>query len=454
MTKCIYCNAEEDLSESDIIPDALTNAKLTSRNVCRIKHNSAFSDAFESKIIHALSFITDNLDIKSSKSKSYIPHKVTLDIDGYSYNRDITSIQSAFQHGVFKSTDKKMLFGTYNELTKIAANSNDDKNDITPIDLNKQPVGIKQRIPLEPYFSIEMYRLVTKIAYEWFCKLNEIYEYRPKFLKIVDFITEAKGDSPAEIIEIKEIYELFSSLTAHGSHTLLTYVSGNSVVIIVSLFGVAIYKVTLPNDLTLGREKCCYQELMNDSQNRIVEFENIENLQKAISEALIPIGGGCLIPKNLHDTTTLEGRIIAEMLISNSHDILEGHIVLEKGNIAELLCANFNKILQFAMIHKRGLKRFVKENLSNSSTPLHLNLASSEPKFLFNLYAVFLIGLQDESFVLSDSSLYKLLQDDFGYASDEMKINKQKEEEIRQRILMHKNYSDTIYCGAKRITEW
>lgn len=38
--RCIYCGTDADLSESDIIPDALTNARIMNKNVCRIAHNN------------------------------------------------------------------------------------------------------------------------------------------------------------------------------------------------------------------------------------------------------------------------------------------------------------------------------------------------------------------------------------------------------------------------------
>lgn len=46
MAKCLYCGTEYNLSE-DIIPDALTNARILNRNVCKIEHNNKFSDLFE-----------------------------------------------------------------------------------------------------------------------------------------------------------------------------------------------------------------------------------------------------------------------------------------------------------------------------------------------------------------------------------------------------------------------
>jgi hypothetical protein len=64
---CIYCGTTDNLSDSDIIPDALTNAKIINPNVCRIAHNSKFSDYFESKVIEKLATITNLLDVKSSK---------------------------------------------------------------------------------------------------------------------------------------------------------------------------------------------------------------------------------------------------------------------------------------------------------------------------------------------------------------------------------------------------
>ena len=48
---CIYCGVTDDLSKSDILPDALTNTKIINPNVCRIEHNNKFSDMFESEVI-------------------------------------------------------------------------------------------------------------------------------------------------------------------------------------------------------------------------------------------------------------------------------------------------------------------------------------------------------------------------------------------------------------------
>ena len=95
-SKCIYCGKVKDLSESDIIPDALTNARILNKNVCRIEHNNKFSDMFESKVINALSFITNKLDIKSSKGKNYAAYNATITIDGSEYNLSLHGNNNIF----------------------------------------------------------------------------------------------------------------------------------------------------------------------------------------------------------------------------------------------------------------------------------------------------------------------------------------------------------------------
>lgn len=85
-SKCIYCGKDHSLSESDIIPDALTNARILNRNVCGIEHNNRFSDMFESKVIDALAFITNELDIKSSKGKKYASYDAVITVEGTDYN--------------------------------------------------------------------------------------------------------------------------------------------------------------------------------------------------------------------------------------------------------------------------------------------------------------------------------------------------------------------------------
>ena len=48
MRRCIYCGTAEDLSDSDIIPDALTASRIINKCVCHVEHNSGMTEKFES----------------------------------------------------------------------------------------------------------------------------------------------------------------------------------------------------------------------------------------------------------------------------------------------------------------------------------------------------------------------------------------------------------------------
>ncbi|MBU8568913.1 hypothetical protein KM914_21360 [Virgibacillus pantothenticus] len=112
--KCIYCGISKDLSKSDIIPDALTNAKIINPNVCRIEHNNEFSDLFEYEVIKKLALITNELDIKSSKSKKYASYSTQININGTEYNTNISSESELFRNKKMRSIDGKYLFGPTN----------------------------------------------------------------------------------------------------------------------------------------------------------------------------------------------------------------------------------------------------------------------------------------------------------------------------------------------------
>lgn len=102
---CIYCGATEDLSDSDIIPDALTNAKIINPNVCRIAHNNKFNDMFEDEIIKSMALITNELDIKSSKGKKYATYAAKIIIDGTEYSTNISSETELFSGKKIISTE-------------------------------------------------------------------------------------------------------------------------------------------------------------------------------------------------------------------------------------------------------------------------------------------------------------------------------------------------------------
>ena len=55
--KCIYCGTSKDLSNSDIIPDALTASRIINKCVCHVEHNSGMTKKFESEVAEKLAFL-------------------------------------------------------------------------------------------------------------------------------------------------------------------------------------------------------------------------------------------------------------------------------------------------------------------------------------------------------------------------------------------------------------
>ncbi|MDU5441121.1 MAG: hypothetical protein E6109_17760, partial [Ruminococcus sp.] len=60
--KCIYCGTAEDLSDSDIIPDALTAARIINKCVCHVEHNSGMTEKFEAEVAKKLAFLLNYLN--------------------------------------------------------------------------------------------------------------------------------------------------------------------------------------------------------------------------------------------------------------------------------------------------------------------------------------------------------------------------------------------------------
>lgn len=183
--RCIYCGVSADLSKSDIIPDALTNRKIINKNVCRIKHNNNFSDLFESKIIKELAVITNELDIKSSKSKSgaYHLYDVKIIIDGEGYVTRLRTDNNILGSNVMlKSEDGKKNISTIEKLDKIA-----NGKPVENLDLNKIIITKEVEFNPQAFASQEMFRLIAKIAFEWYCLKNKITDKIDDFEEIINF---------------------------------------------------------------------------------------------------------------------------------------------------------------------------------------------------------------------------------------------------------------------------
>ena len=282
--KCIYCGKNHDLSESDIIPDALTNARIFNNNVCRIEHNNRFSDMFESKVIEALAFITNELDIKSSKGKNYASYDAVITIEGTDYNLKLHGDNEIFNGRVIKSSDNTQMISSYDKAVKIAK----DESKVHPLDVNTIELEKKVKINNAIFFDTAMYRMLSKIAYEWYCSKNNISGYYNEFEDIVKFITTGTGANPVSIIQEMEIYKMIDAEVNLGSHVLLALEKNNGEIdVIISLFGLLIYRVIVtknkPNDCS---NNFLYTELRTDSSRRELIHHSLDEAQQKFFDIL------------------------------------------------------------------------------------------------------------------------------------------------------------------------
>ena len=112
--RCIYCNRSEDdgvvINKSDIIPESLTNAKITCSNVCADDHNSKFGRTFESDVINELEVLRNWLNIKN-KDRKYPSYTCHFEIDGINFLKKRTySMSNPIGNTTLKSEDGTILF--------------------------------------------------------------------------------------------------------------------------------------------------------------------------------------------------------------------------------------------------------------------------------------------------------------------------------------------------------
>lgn len=460
MNKCIYCGIDHDLSESDIIPDALTNARILNRNVCRIEHNNKFSDMFESKVIDALSFITNELDIKSSKGKKYAPYEAVVTIEGTDYNLKLHGDNEIFNGRVLKSVDNTQMISSYDRAVKIAK----DEKKVQPLDVNTIEIEKKIRINNEIFFDISMYRMLSKIAFEWYCSKNSIAGYYSEFNDIIKFITTGEGNNPVSIIQEEKIYEMLDQQVNLGSHTLFAVEKEHGEIdVIISLFGLLMYRVKV----TKKRPDMCknnflYTELRTDSSRNELMYHSYAEAEQKFFEILSPdnfmragvINGVTLmVPKVMVPIPNVElyptWFNLAKYFISIDEDA-----TMPNERLNKIFLTQLKNITQASTLQKKSLKRFVSETFYQGHEKIRLNPYTSNKKAVVLFYAVYLIGKSKEE-VLDDSILQKILKKGLPNRNGESFIvDDEMENKLKQIMMEDVNYSDVLEIGAEKIMNW
>lgn len=455
MAKCIYCNSLE-VNESDIIPVSLTNAKITKKNVCTLKHNNVFGNTFESDVINKLSFLRDQLDIMG-KGKKYPDTFVGIKVGDSTFKRKLTKHSVIFGDKPMSSGDKKTKFGPVEILRKIAESEQQKGKvlvDFKEVDINNEEIEQEFEIDLTAFIGRSAKRLIAKIAYEWFCYFYNIEERLEDFTDIINYICEDywSAEELVSYVLTKEVYDSFKQSTEHGSHTLVAYEDENSINVIVSFFGICIYKVKLLSKPNARFTKNCFvQEFQLTSNRKTLSQQTVEGFQQFIKDTFIPtyfpgIGMALYPKKELRDKYDWDLIGLYQWFIS-SKDFVE-IMETEDERLVNLVLQNYVDILNGNLLHVRNLKRFAKEAIDEKEDiKLNPNAHGGE-KILF-YYLVFRIGKQFDVEV-SDACIKEILHSKVN-AQNELVINRELEKEMLSEILNDVNYPQILKKGREKI---
>lgn len=246
--KCIYCNATSDLTVSDIIPFAITGAKLRKNFVCHT-HNAFTNYNYEKAMISRLA-VFRNLIGLTERDGDPVRFVADLTIDKYTFEKTSISDKASIMGNskrLFSTKDKngrKIIVGDKSALLKISGASEDKIED-----LNLSDVSIVARSDIrELFISSEALHTVAKIAYEWHCYINDVAEFDPeKYHNIVSYILNPDiTDSPIELVVDRDLWMLADTFSRTGSNMLFEYddIDGNTYVIF-SLWNVLLYKARI-----------------------------------------------------------------------------------------------------------------------------------------------------------------------------------------------------------------
>lgn len=260
MCKCIYCNSD-DLSVSDIISYALTGAKLTRKSVCHV-HNKFTNDSFEKIAIANLDFFRNSLGLSERKGGE-IKYKADVTIDGIT----IPNISVSGRKSIYD--DKKRLFpveqngskSLVGNIEKLKQKKDVIAENIKPLDMRDVVVSVTFSIE-QLFASDEMLHTIAKIAYEWFCAVNEINAFIPKYYQeIVDSILMRKPiKDVVDIVVDGNLYYALKDICHLGSHGLFEYIDTDGYrYVIYGFWGIVYYKIRICNTNTPNTDVCnCY----------------------------------------------------------------------------------------------------------------------------------------------------------------------------------------------------
>ena len=213
--KCIYCNSEVELTSSDIITYAITGAKLTKSFVCKT-HNAFTNDNYEKKFVADLDFFRNQLGLTTRDGK-IIQYKADISVDGTEiHNVKLSNRESLYApKDVVAGTDSdgnKILMAPMERLEKISKGK--------AASVNMSDVVVHKTVGSNDFIGYHAIHSMAKMAYEWYCYVNNIEEYREEYREIIDYIL---GNSEQEIVDIivdGNYYGMIDQLSEIGTNSI------------------------------------------------------------------------------------------------------------------------------------------------------------------------------------------------------------------------------------------
>lgn len=183
--RCIYCNSDKDLTVSDIIPSALTGAKLRKRFVCRT-HNSFTNDHYEKTMIRQLGIFRNRIGL-TERDGNPVHFFANLSIGEYTSEKPISisdnkSVMDTDR--LFRMTNEQgntVLVGPKDKLLKISG-----ATEARITDLPLADISVSSRADIrELFISDTVLHAVAKVAYEWHCYVNDVEEFREDTYSVI-----------------------------------------------------------------------------------------------------------------------------------------------------------------------------------------------------------------------------------------------------------------------------
>ena len=282
--------------------------------------------------------------------------------------------------------------------------------------------------------------------------MNGFVNYmNPCFSEIIEFITTGKSDKMLvnPIVDNNLIIQM-KKLLNRGSHFVAYYVTEeNELQAIVSIFGVAFYKIKVCenlNDLNY-LYKLSLQEFDLEKIHEVITYTTIDEMEKDFYNNFIIIKNNYLEIPFFVSNIENEGNILLSYLTYRIFKIKEK--LYCKRDLYNFVKVNLEDLFFVIFLNKPTFKRFSKEYGEDNFE--HINWENPDADFWLKMYICYLIGKSDIDSI-DDKSFNKILYSNFDIST--LRLTKQLAEEYRNNMKKDKKYLQVVIQGFEKINNW